>query len=110
VKEKRNLSYYVWLAHRISGVILVLYLFAHLWTLSAALAGEKSFDQTLQVFDNPVVRFFELILVAVVVFHTLNGLRLICLDLLPALPQEALSYTVIIITVLAALASVPFFF
>lgn len=106
----RNLGYYMWLVHRITGILLVVYLFAHILTLSAALRGAEAFNQTLRAFDNPVVRAFELGLVAIVVFHTLNGLRLIALDLFPSWSHEYLAFAVLLISLGVIVISVPFFF
>jgi succinate dehydrogenase / fumarate reductase, cytochrome b subunit len=91
-------------------VILVAYLFVHLWTLSTVLDGPESFDKMMILFENPLIRSLELGLVGVVVFHSLNGLRLVCLDFFPDWSQRGLMCAVMIISVIAVLVSIPFFF
>ena len=110
MRRGRSLGYYVWAAHRVTGLVLLVYLFVHLGTLGAVLAGEDSFDRALAFFRNPLARFFELLLVTIVVFHVLNGLRLICLDLFPAWAQDRLAYGVLVLTALSLVLSIPFFF
>ncbi len=110
MQRKRNLAYYVWVAHRVTGLILVGYLFLHLWSLSAVLDGAESFDEVMAFFDHPFLRALELGLIGIVVLHTLNGLRLVWLDLFPDWSQQGLMYAVLIVSLLVVLASLPFFF
>jgi succinate dehydrogenase / fumarate reductase cytochrome b subunit len=75
-----NVGTWSWLLHRITGVILVLYLFMHLFVLSSSLAGGETFDKWLSTVQNPVFHFLEIGLAAVVAFHLLNGLRITITD------------------------------
>ncbi len=75
-----NVGTWAWFLHRITGVILVLYLFMHFLVLGSSLAGGETFNKWLSVMQNPVFHFLEIGLVAVVAFHLLNGLRITITD------------------------------
>ena len=75
-----NVGTWSWLLHRITGVILVVYLFMHIFVLSSSLGGGVTFDKWLSTVQNPVFHFLEIGLAAVVAFHLLNGLRITITD------------------------------
>ena len=74
---------WVWLAHRISGVILAVYALAHLVVISFATIGTdgKDFNDLMDFFSKPYILAFEVVLMAVAFFHVLNGFRIILFDL-----------------------------
>jgi succinate dehydrogenase / fumarate reductase cytochrome b subunit len=73
---------WIWLAHRVTGVIIGLYAVAHLVVISLALIGTgKTFDDVMNTFRKPYIVGFEVVLLAVIFFHVLNGLRIILFDL-----------------------------
>jgi succinate dehydrogenase / fumarate reductase cytochrome b subunit len=100
---------YVWAAHRLSGLILTIYLFVHLYVLSSVLDGADPFDRLMETMENPVIRLLELALVAAVLFHTLNGIRLLLLHFFPHLNQKRLAYAATGITVFVVVISLPLF-
>ena len=63
-------------AHRISGIGLVLFLYAHIYTLSD-LIEPVEFDLKMKWLDQVGLNYFEGLLVLPVIFHALNGGRLI---------------------------------
>jgi len=98
-----------WVAHRITGLVLLGYLFLHLYTLGSILQGPAPFDTAMALMAQPAVRLLELGLVWVVLFHAFNGIRLIVLHLIPAASQRALACAVGAATVVVGLASLPLF-
>jgi succinate dehydrogenase / fumarate reductase cytochrome b subunit len=95
--------------HRLTGVALTVYLYLHLITLGSILQGQDRFNQAMEWMSRPTVRLMELVLVWMVLFHTMNGLRLIVLAIAPKIDQKWLAYSVVAVSVLITLASVPFF-
>jgi len=75
-----NVGTWSWILHRITGVILVLYLFMHFFALSSSVAGERTFNAWLSNLQTPLTHVLEIGLVAVVAFHLLNGLRITIAD------------------------------
>ncbi|MFW6101232.1 MAG: succinate dehydrogenase, hydrophobic membrane anchor protein [Bacteroidota bacterium] len=63
-------------AHRITGVMLVLYVWFHIFTLSA-LSDPDNFNAKMKIFAIIVFVFLEWLLSLPVIYHALNGGRLI---------------------------------
>ncbi|MEJ5377789.1 MAG: hypothetical protein WHX93_14525 [bacterium] len=72
----RGLPFVLSWCHRLSGLILFLFLAAHIWTLSS-LTNPPSYDAKMRIFGFFVLAFLEWLLALPVVFHALNGGRLI---------------------------------
>jgi succinate dehydrogenase / fumarate reductase, cytochrome b subunit len=69
---------WAWLLFRISGLVLVLYLGAHIIIISLGQWG--SLDTVMDLFDTPVMVLLDLALVVAVLYHALNGVRIILMD------------------------------
>lgn len=69
-----------WVAHRISGVLIFLFLFAHVLDTALVRVSPEAYNTVMEVYKNPVVGLGEAGLVAAVIFHALNGLRIIAVD------------------------------
>jgi succinate dehydrogenase / fumarate reductase cytochrome b subunit len=76
---------YSWLLHRVTGVAIILFLFAHVIDTAVVGWGPNAYNRVVSVYENPVVRLLELGLVAAVVFHSLNGLKIMLIDVFPRL-------------------------
>jgi succinate dehydrogenase / fumarate reductase cytochrome b subunit len=102
---------WAWVFHKFTGWVLIGYLFAHIAVLSSAIAGPEVYTQTLQGLESIIlVRVLEVGLLAVAVFHTLNGIRLLLVDLgLGLESQDKSFYASLVITAIIAIASVPNF-
>ena len=92
-----------WFGHRLSGIGVLVYLFMHIVETSMVLLGPDVYNTTLGLFRNPVIRGAEILLMAALVYHSLNGLRVILLDFVPAATAwyRPLTYGVVIATVVA---------
>lgn len=85
LERSERLSYYTrsrgwgfiltW-AHRIAGLLLVVYMLFHIYTLSA-LYEPAVFASKMKFVNNFIFSFFEWTLAVPVIFHALNGARLI---------------------------------
>jgi succinate dehydrogenase / fumarate reductase, cytochrome b subunit len=72
------------LAHviqRITGLLLLVYLFLHVRTIHALSEGPAAFDRAIATFRNPFFKLLEIALLGAVILHALNGLRITLLDL-----------------------------
>jgi succinate dehydrogenase / fumarate reductase cytochrome b subunit len=75
-----NVGAWSWLLHRITGLILVFYLFMHFFALSSSVGGASTFNNWLANLQTTLTHILEIGLVAVVAFHLLNGLRITIAD------------------------------
>jgi len=62
---------------RFTGLVLVLYLGVHMWVIGAATKGAETFNARLEVFESPVLKILEILLLAAVLYHGFDGIRLI---------------------------------
>jgi succinate dehydrogenase / fumarate reductase cytochrome b subunit len=69
-----------WVAHRISGVLIFLFLFAHVLDTALVRVSPEAYNSVMETYKNPVVGLGEAGLVAAVLFHALNGLRIVAVD------------------------------
>jgi succinate dehydrogenase / fumarate reductase cytochrome b subunit len=100
---------YMYVAHRLTGLILTIYLYIHLVTLGTVLQGPEDFDRAMALMNRPLIRLLELALVWIVVFHALNGARLCLLAVAPVVNQKWLAYAVVAAAFLVAILSWPLF-
>jgi len=63
-------------AHRLSGVLLVIFLWFHIYTLSF-LTAPAAYVEKMKLYQLPLMAFIEWALAIPVMFHALNGGRLI---------------------------------
>jgi succinate dehydrogenase / fumarate reductase cytochrome b subunit len=73
---------WAWLLFRISGLILVFYLGAHIIIISMGQFGAEgeTLNDLMKMFDHPVLVLLDLALVVAVLYHALNGVRIILMD------------------------------
>ncbi len=69
-----------WVAHRITGVAIFFFLYVHVLDTSLVAVSPESYDAVIATYKNPVVGLLEVGLVAAVLFHALNGLRVVLVD------------------------------
>ena len=70
-----------WLIQRVTGLLLLFYLLLHVHTISRLSQGPAAFDAAMATFRNPWFKLLEIGLLATVVLHALNGIRITLLDL-----------------------------
>jgi succinate dehydrogenase / fumarate reductase cytochrome b subunit len=104
---------WAWVLHKFSGWVLVGYLFTHIAVLSTATAGGGTYTQTIQGLEElAIVRVGEVGLLTVAVFHILNGVRLLFVDLgigLDLATERRSFYASMILTAAIVVASIPTF-
>jgi len=85
-----------WL-HRICGVLLVVYLIVHVITLSSLQSPEK-FIEKMSLFSSLFPGFFDWFLAVPVIFHSLNGGRLVLYEIFELRNDQVLLKSVLIIS------------
>lgn len=103
-----------WLLHRISGLGLLLFLLIHIADVSMISFGPQTYNQSVYLFDYWIVRLLSVFLVAAVLFHSLNGIRIIVIDFWRkgaryqrALFAIALALTIVILIPFAYIIMIP---
>lgn len=88
---------WTWVAHRITGVLIFFFLFAHVLDTALVRVSPDSYDRIIDTYKTPVVNLLEVGLVGAVLFHALNGLRIIAVDFWAKGPryQKQMSYAVV---------------
>ncbi|MDX6299854.1 MAG: succinate dehydrogenase / fumarate reductase, cytochrome b subunit [Nocardioidaceae bacterium] len=88
---------WTWVLHRITGVMIFFFLFAHVIDTSMVRVSPSAYNTAVETYKNPVVGLMEVGLVAAVVFHALNGIRVILVDFWEKGPryQRQMSYGVV---------------
>jgi succinate dehydrogenase / fumarate reductase cytochrome b subunit len=59
---------------------LLLYLFAHIYVVSSLAQGKEAFNSTMAFVQKPIFILGEMALLFAVVFHAMNGIRIIIVD------------------------------
>jgi succinate dehydrogenase / fumarate reductase, cytochrome b subunit len=90
-----------WVAHRITGVLTFFFLFAHVLDTALVRVSPNSYDKVIDTYKNPFVNILEVGLVGAVLYHALNGLRIIAIDFWVKGPryQRQMLWTILVIWV-----------
>ena len=73
----RQVGSWAFLLNRLSALGLTFYLGLHLVVLNKLAQGTQAYNDFVASAQSPLIKLGEVILIAAVVFHGLNGLRLI---------------------------------
>jgi succinate dehydrogenase / fumarate reductase cytochrome b subunit len=74
-----------WALHRITGIAVLFFLFVHIADTALVGFGPRLYNKVVHAYHNPVIRLLEIGLAAAVLFHALNGVRIILIDFFPKL-------------------------
>ena len=104
----RGWSFLISWGHRLAGLTLVAYMFAHLYTLSL-LFHPATFDADMRFLNNLVFTFLEWCVAVPVIFHSLNGGRLVLYEIF-RMREEELAIRSMVAVGFIYIAIVGFFF
>lgn len=71
---------WMWVLHRLTGVGILAFLFLHIADTYLVAFGAEYYNELVFLYTNPPFRVLEVLLVGAVLYHALNGLRIIILD------------------------------
>jgi succinate dehydrogenase / fumarate reductase cytochrome b subunit len=74
-KPGRRLAGWAFVLNRATGIGLVVYLYVHLAVLSLLAVGPGAYDEFVRIASHPLVKAFDVLLVAALVVHGFNGIR-----------------------------------
>ena len=72
-----------WMLHRVTGVGVLLFLLAHILDTALIALGPEHYNAIIAIYRLPFFRVGEVGLAAAVLYHALNGIRIIIIDFWP---------------------------
>jgi succinate dehydrogenase / fumarate reductase, cytochrome b subunit len=69
-----------WVLHRISGATIFFFLFVHVLDAAMLRVSPQTYNAVVGDYKTPIVGLMEFGLVAAVLFHAMNGIRVILID------------------------------
>ena len=105
-----DLGMWSWVAHRITGVLTFFFLFAHVLDTALVRVSPNAYDKVINLYKNPLVNLMELGLVGAVLYHALNGLRVMLLDFWSKGPryQRVMLWVIVAVWVVVMIPSAYF--
>lgn len=71
---------WTWVLHRITGVAVFFFLLVHVLDTALVRVSPEAYDLVIASYKTPIVNLLEVGLVGAVLYHGLNGLRIILVD------------------------------
>ena len=71
---------WTWVLHRITGVAVFFFLLVHVLDTALVRVSPEAYDLVIASYKTPIVNLLEVGLVGAVLYHALNGLRVILVD------------------------------
>ena len=78
-----------WAMHRLTGVAVTFYLFLHVYTMTKLHDGAVAYNQAITTFSQPMWKVAEALLYGAVLYHAVNGMRVVAVDFFGAARQHA---------------------
>lgn len=72
-----------WILHRATGVAVLLFLLVHIIDTMLIGFGPSLYNQAINLYRNPFFRVGEVFLAAAVLYHAINGVRIMIVDFWP---------------------------
>ena len=69
-----------WILHRVTGVGVFIFLCLHILDTALVVLGPEHYNRIIALYRSPLFRLSEVGLFAAVLFHALNGVRIILMD------------------------------
>ena len=69
-----------WVLHRITGVAIFFFLLVHIMDTALVRLDPAAYNGVIGTYKTPIIGLGELGLVAAILFHALNGIRIILID------------------------------
>jgi succinate dehydrogenase / fumarate reductase cytochrome b subunit len=91
-----------WVLHRITGVSVFLFLFVHVLDTALVRVDPALYDAVIETYKTPIVNLMEVGLVGAVLFHALNGVRIVLIDFWSKGPryQRVMLWTIVALWVI----------
>ena len=93
---------YAWALHRATGLGIIFFLLVHILDIMLIGLGRDVYDHTVEYYERPLIIPMEIALVGAVIYHALNGLRIILIDFWPGgVRKQRMMYYIALIAAIA---------
>ena len=83
--------------HRITGVLVFMFLLLHVIDVSLVNISATLYNEVHMLYGNVLLRLFEVGLLFALLFHALNGLRIVMIDFFPgAIRNEKAMFSIVV--------------
>jgi succinate dehydrogenase / fumarate reductase cytochrome b subunit len=69
-----------WVLHRVTGVAIFFFLLVHVLDTALVRLSPEAYNAVINTYKTPLIGIAELGLVAAVLYHSLNGVRIVLID------------------------------
>ena len=87
LRYKKRVGMWAWMLHRLTGLGLVAYLILHVWGLKA-ITNAEAYNALIASYHGPLFKAAEFGLLIAVVYHALNGVRIVLIDFMGWSPNQ----------------------
>lgn len=99
---------YAWVLHRATGIGVLFFLLVHIVDIALIGLGRDLYNRTVAFYATPFLIPMEIALVGAVIYHALNGIRIVLIDFWKPVGvrlERPLWYAMMVLTVLLTLPS-----
>lgn len=98
-----------WVAHRVTGFLIFFFLLVHVADTALVRVSPEAYNVVIGAYKNPVMGLAEAGLVAAIVFHAFNGIRVMLVDFWSqgTRYQRAMLWVVVALVVVTMAAFLP---
>lgn len=96
---------WAFVAHRITGMLVFLFLLLHIVDVSLANIDADLYDDVHALYGNVLLRLFECGLLFALLYHSFNGVRIVIVDFFPGMvgAERRMTKAVVALTLLAGI-------
>jgi len=96
---------FAWLLHRVAGLGVLLFLLVHIVDISLLGFGPNVYNEGIALFGTILVRLISLGLIAGLLYHSFNGVRIMLIDFVPQAVryQRSMFWAAMILTIVVFL-------
>ncbi len=103
LRYRGGLGQWAWAIHRAAGLGILSFLLLHIFDIFLVTFGPTIFDDLLFLYKGPIARLLEILLLFGLLYHALNGFRIILSDFVPVLASRKLARNFFYVQMLAFL-------
>lgn len=98
-----------WVLHRITGMLIFLFLLVHVLDTALVRVSPEVYNEVMGTYKTPIMGLGEIGLVAAIIFHAFNGVRIILIDFMATGPkrQRMMFWIVMGLTILLLAGFIP---